>query len=142
MSYPDGAAGDAVVNLEVVVEADGTVSTVVVLDGVDPFADQARRAALTWRFAPARRDDTAIAAKIRARVEFHQPKPPAPPASPPPAPAPTSPSATAIEVTVRGARREIGQTTLSAADVRGESAPGGLDFRKLGQRRYLIFDSL
>jgi hypothetical protein len=134
VAYPDGAAGDAIVDLELVVEADGTVSSAAVLDGVDPFAEQARRSALTWRFAPARRDDTPIAAKVRARVEFHQPKPPAPPPSPPPSPAPSAAPAPAapeapIEVTVRGARREIGQTTLFAADVREMPGAFGDPFR-------------
>ena len=42
-----------------------------VVEGAEPFAEQAQRAALTWRFAPARRGDTPVAARIRARVEFH-----------------------------------------------------------------------
>jgi hypothetical protein len=142
VAYPEGAAGDAVVDLELVVEADGTVSSAVVLDGGEPFADEARRAALAWTFAPARRGDTPVAAKIRARVEFNQPKPPpAPPPGPPPSPAalatppPATPATRAeeppIEVTVRGTRREIGQTTLSAADVREMPGAFGDPFRAI-----------
>jgi len=133
--YPDGATGEAVVDLELIVDADGTVSAAAVLDGREPFAGAAARAARQWRFSPARRADSPVAAKIRARVEFHQPplpetppEPPAPPTAtpmPPPVPAAEAP----IEVTVRGARREIGQTTLSAADVRAMPGAFGDPFR-------------
>ena len=138
VAYPDGAAGDAVIDLELVVEADGTVSSAVVLDGVEPFAGEARRTALTWTFTPARSGDRPVAAKIRARVEFHQPKPTVPPPSPPPpeppVPAQPAPPAAAtgetpLEVTVRGTRREPGQTTLSAADVREMPGAFGDPFR-------------
>lgn len=143
--YPAGATGDAVINLELVVESDGSVSSAFVLDGVEPFADAAHLAALTWKFAPARRGDTPVAARIRARVEFHRPlmAPPPSPASttsgvpaaaPPPASvaAPSGPAPVAeapIEVTVRGYRHEIGQTTLSAADVREMPGAFGDPFR-------------
>jgi hypothetical protein len=142
--YPAGATGEAVVDLELVVESDGSVSSATVIDGVEPFADEARRAALAWTFAPARRGGAAVAVKIRARVEFHQPKPTAPPptrapmaprpdAAPPtttPPPAPTA-QETPIEVTVRGHRPEIGQTTLSAADVREMPGAFGDPFRAI-----------
>src|SRR3954468_17937641 len=48
--YPAGAAGDAVITLELVIEADGRVASAVVLDGAEPFAEQARRAAVGWTF--------------------------------------------------------------------------------------------
>jgi hypothetical protein len=70
--YPQGASGDAVVLLELTVEADGTVSKAVVLDGVAPFAEPARRSVLAWRFLPAHRGSTPVAARIHARVAFHQ----------------------------------------------------------------------
>src|SRR5579884_2698145 len=70
--YPAGANGNAVVLLELTVEADGTVSRAVVIDGNEPFAEQARRTALAWRFDPARRGGVPVAARVRARVEFHQ----------------------------------------------------------------------
>ena len=144
--YPAGASGDALVALELVVEADGTVSSAVVTDGAEPFATQARRAVLGWRFTPAYREDTPIAARIRARVAFHQatrapppsvagppasPTPPAPArtAVPPPATATASPPESALEVTVRGYRHEIGETTLSAAEVRELPGAFGDPFR-------------
>src|SRR5579862_871922 len=72
--YPPNASGDAVVLIELVVETDGTVSSAQVVEGAEPFAEQARTAVLSWRFVPARRGDTPAAARIRARVEFHQDK--------------------------------------------------------------------
>ncbi len=128
--YPPGAAGDAAVVLELVVGKDGTVSTATVIDGAEPFAEQARSAALTWRFVPAKRDQTPVAARIRARVEFHGAERQAGPTAAPAAPVPAFPEPRAlptasksrppppIEVTIEGERREPGQTTLSKADVR------------------------
>src|SRR5579862_8939666 len=86
--YPLNAIGDAVVLIVLVVEKDGTVSSAQVVVGAEPFAEQARTAVLTWRFSPARRGDTVVAARIRARVEFHQDKAPdasAPDGAQPPA---------------------------------------------------------
>jgi TonB family protein len=136
--YPAGADGDAAVLLELLVEADGSVSSATVVEGVEPFAEQARAAALTWKFSPARRGDTAIPVRIRARVEFHHAEPPRPPPRPPAGPAtPATPATPApapepeapLDVTVRGTRREIGQTTLSAADVREMPGAFGDPFR-------------
>src|SRR5688500_11354870 len=53
--YPEGGVGDATVLLELVVEKDGSVSSATVVEGDEPFAEQARSAALAWRFAAARR---------------------------------------------------------------------------------------
>ena len=127
--------GDAEVVLGLVVEKDGSVFSAKVLEGAEPFAEQARARALTWRFEPAKRGDVAVAARIRARVAFHRDEDDpvsasvtAPPAAPvavasasgaasaaaTPTPAPEPP----LEITVQGARREIGQTTLSKSDVR------------------------
>ena len=135
--YPSGAEGDAAVVLELVVDVDGTVSSVTVVDGVEPFAEQARRAAAAWRFTPGHRADTPVAARIRARVDFHheRPPPPAPPAQPPPAPAPATEPPPApeapIDVTVMGRPREVGQTTISAADVREMPGAFGDPFRAI-----------
>src|SRR5258708_36352384 len=64
--YPPNASGDAVVLVELVVEKDGTVSSAQVMEGAEPFAEQARAAVLAWRFTPARRRDTPVPARIRA----------------------------------------------------------------------------
>jgi TonB family protein len=136
--YPGGAHGEAAVLLELVIAKDGTVSDAVVTEGAEPFAEQARRAVLGWRFTPALRAGVPVAARIRARITFHEvqsdndsgqknradgtPRPA--PASPP------SPNANdEDEVTVHGARREIGETTLSADDVREMPGAFGDPFR-------------
>src|SRR5579863_2533277 len=77
--YPPRGNGDAVVVLELIVETDGTVSNAVVTDGDEPFAAQARQSVLTWQFLPARRGSAPIAARIRARVEFHEEQVPSTP---------------------------------------------------------------
>jgi hypothetical protein len=118
---------------------------VTVIEGAEPFAEHARRAVLGWQFVPALRGTQPVAARIRARVEFHQEATPSPPAAAGPptavgagAPAPVKPgqapvpapaAESPLNVTVRGQRREIGQTTLSAADVREIPGAFGDPFR-------------
>jgi len=141
--YPQGADGDAAVVLELVVEKDGSVSSATVVEGTEPFAGQARAAALTWRFVPAQRGDAPVAARIRAQVAFHRDEEP-PAASPTPVVAPSATAGAArvapsvpppptppMEVTVVGARREIGQTTLSKGDVREMPGAFGDAFRAI-----------
>lgn len=146
--YPSGAEGDASVQLELVIEKDGSVSSATVLEGVAPFAEPARVAALGWRFTPARRGDEPIRARITARVHFRQEEiaPPATegttqggsapqkapatvPAAAPDAPPP--PPAAALEIVVRGERRELGQTTLASEDVREMPGAFGDPFRAI-----------
>jgi TonB family protein len=142
--YPAGAQGNATVVLDVDIDKDGHVSNAVVTEGADPFADQARRAVLTWRFSPARRGLVPVAARIRAQVQFHQEEAPstsrptgpavAAQGTPPtPSPAPTSSVVLEVpeEVTVHGERREIGETTLSATDVREMPGAFGDPFRAI-----------
>jgi len=127
VAYPDGATGDAVVELELVIDREGNVESAVVRAGEPPFAGAAERAALGWHFAPARRAAAPIAARIRFRVEFQQQTLPAnesngdatpaaraagaeasaPPLEPAPRAAP-------LEVTVR-ADRPVGSRTVSRA---------------------------
>src|SRR5262245_47312488 len=73
--YPDGAQGDAVVLLEITVNADGTVRAVRVVEGQEPFTTAAMRASSSFRFAPATRDGRPINAKIRAEIRFTAPAP-------------------------------------------------------------------
>lgn len=139
--YPTEGVGDATVELEVLVQADGTVSDVTVVGGAPPFSEQARRAVLGWRFVPAQRDGVAAAARIRVRIEFDDPSDTL--AAPPPStkapaapvtPVQTAPAAGAaetapLEITVSGARSEVGQTTLSAEEVRQLPGAFGDAFR-------------
>ena len=145
--YPPGAKGSATVALELTVEKDGSVSSALVTEGIEPFAEQARSAVLTWRFAPALRGDAPTRARIRARVDFHADDAAAetrraePLPSQAEAPATAAPSATAtaaaaaseapVEITVLGTRHEIGQTTLSASDVREMPGAFGDAFRAI-----------
>ena len=137
--YPPDAQGDAVVVLELVVDTDGSVVRALVKEGAEPFSEQARRAVLTWRFLPARRGNSPVPARIRARVEFHQEAAATSSATDAPTPAPSAPAPAAVtteeveavEVTVRGARHEIGQTTLSAIDVREMPGAFGDPFRAI-----------
>jgi TonB family protein len=141
--YPAGAQGDATVLLDVDIDKDGHVSSAVVSEGAEPFAEQARRSVLEWRFTPARRGSTPVASRVRARVQFHQEQMPSPPGPTVPAAqgtpaAPASPEATSSvvlevpeEVTVRGVRHEIGETTLSAPDVREMPGAFGDPFRAI-----------
>jgi TonB family protein len=138
--YAKGAKGNAIVELELTIEKDGTVSNAVVTEGSEPFAEQARQAVLGWRFRPAHRGSNPVVARIRARVEFHQEEAPTPPAGAAPAPAPPASTASGTaqaavpevqEVNVHGTRREIGQTTLSATDVREMPGAFGDPFRAI-----------
>ena len=72
VGYPTGAAGNASVELELLILASGEVRTATVLSGDPPFAEAARSAALGWRFEPARRGGVPAAARIRFRIEFEQ----------------------------------------------------------------------
>ncbi|MBL8608156.1 MAG: energy transducer TonB [Myxococcales bacterium] len=141
--YPDGATGEAAVLLELTVAPDGSVKDVKVVDGKEPFASASVLGASRWKFEPARRGDSAVAARIRVQVDFSPPvtapdPPDGPPASPT-APAPAS-SASARpagapsvieDVEVVGARKEVGQTTLGGGEVRQLPGAFGDAFRAM-----------
>jgi len=141
--YPPGAHGDATVIVDVVVEKDGRVGDVSVVDGEEPFVSAALAAAHAWSFTPARRGDLRVAARVRMRVDFHPPAAPAAPApSAPRAPSTTAPPATApapgtggepppSEVLVLGVRKEVGETQLGGAEVRQMPGAFGDAFRAI-----------
>src|SRR5262245_52979949 len=80
VGYPADASGDATVLLVLLIDREGGVQSAVVEAGESPFAEAAQRAALGWRFEPARRGGQAVPARIRFRVEFRQQTPaPTPP---------------------------------------------------------------
>jgi hypothetical protein len=138
--YPEGAHGDAVVHLVVIVAADGSVRSVEAESGAEPFLAAALAGVLAWRFYPAEREGRAVAAKIRLEVTFHEPEPP-PEREPEPAlltaaragratsaPAEAEPP----EVVVLGDRPEPGRTaTLTRAEVRELPGAFGDPFRAL-----------
>lgn len=143
IDYPKGAHGDAEVILELVIDAAGTVREARVVTGEEPFAAQALSAAKDWRFAPARRADTAVAARIHFRVSFREPVAPessaAPEADPVPAVEPKEPAARSrsanpapsLQVNVQGERREPAAKSLSEADVRQMPGAFGDPFRAI-----------
>jgi hypothetical protein len=121
VEYPAGASGDAAVELELLISAAGDVSDVAVRAGAEPFAEAARRAALSWRFEPARRGERAVPARIRFRVGFEQrvePEPVESAGAPPTEVAPAAPSSPPLEVTVTGDRPAGSPRIISRAFAR------------------------
>ncbi len=152
--YPPDAEGENVVVLHLVVETDGSISEAVAVEGDEPFATVARRAALTWKFHPARRDGKPIPAKIRFEVRFVPPPepPPEPPSEPapspsteppelapsaesPPAGTPAAPSAiprrTPVTVFVHGERKPPSARSFTRAEVRQLPGAFGDPFRAI-----------
>ncbi|CAN92080.1 tonB family protein [Sorangium cellulosum So ce56] len=141
--YPPGGVGDATVVARITVYADGTVGAVEV-EGEEPFASAAARAAPSWRFEPARRDGRPIGARILFPVRFRDPRaaapaaPPAAPAGPAPprgsiATAPPSPpaAAQAIDVVVVGERGAPMTTSMTREEVRQVPGAFGDPFRAI-----------
>jgi len=124
--YPAGASGIATVVVELVVDADGAVENVRLVDGASPFTGAAMTAAWHWRFQPALRGSDAIAARIRMRVDFTPPQVVVPVV---PSIAPSAPEVT--EVTVKGRRTDPGQTTLGGGEVRQIPGAFGDAFRAI-----------
>jgi TonB family protein len=138
--YPQGATGSAIVLLELVVDRNGAVASVDVIDGTEPFASAAREASAAWRFEPALRGAEPVAARIRFEVRYTPPLPPelpvdaagAQPNVPSVGPAvPALPAAVQVtEVQVLG---EVtpGAFALSRADVRILPGAFGDPFRAI-----------
>jgi TonB family protein len=135
--YPAEGQGEATVTLRLVVDANGIVTEVDVQDGSPPFSDAAVAAVKEWRFTPATKDDAPVSSRIVATVTFHPPEPPAPIA---PAPAPVTPpipAATAhpaeaeapAEVSVKGAREELGTNHIPTSETRLVPGAFGDPFR-------------
>jgi TonB family protein len=142
--YPPGALTEHDVVLEMVVGADGRVEEARALEGQPPFTDAALRASRDWLFEPAMRGNNQVRARIRAKIHFTPPSPahviadPRTPSAAPSSPAaPTSPDSPApppairapLEVTVAGAPRAAGTTSLGQAEVRALPGAFGDPFR-------------
>jgi TonB-dependent Receptor Plug Domain/Gram-negative bacterial TonB protein C-terminal len=142
--------------VDAVVTKEGVVTSAQVIEGDPTLAAMAEAAVLTWTFAPALRDGTPVAAKIRLRVELRlqpNPEPPPPPPSPPawnatepaspvapgpPANPPTGPvkpvPAPAVEVedvTVHGTRPLAPHVVILAAEIREMPGAFGDAFRAI-----------
>ncbi|WP_437969836.1 TonB family protein [Sorangium sp. So ce260] len=142
--YPLGGIGEATVVLRITVNGDGTVGAVEEVEGDEPFASAAARAASSWRFEPARRGGRPVSARILYRVTFRDPRPAAPaapaaPVAPPPPPAgPAPPLASAappqpppqpIDVVVVGERAAPMTTSMTREEVRQMPGAFGDPFR-------------
>ena len=139
--YPAGAHGTASVALDLVIDKDGRVGDVAVVDGEEPFVSAARAAAPAWSVIPARRGDLRVSARVRMLVEFRPPvvapapAPPTPPVAPTTGTAATPPPAGSApplnEVIVLGVRKEVGETQLGGAEVRQMPGAFGDAFRAI-----------
>jgi TonB family protein len=143
--YPAGAEGDAVVVLAITVKTDGTVRSVRVIDGEEPFLAAAVQLAPSFRFEPATRNGRAISATIRFEITFH---PPATENASAPA-APSAPAANdgsnphqqtlsnqpsagdAAQVVVRGRRKSPMVQSFTRAEVRQLPGAFGDPFRAI-----------
>ncbi len=141
VAYPAAGTGASRVLLELVIGQDGRVRDVSLISGSSPFAEQAERAAWTWRFHPALRDGEPVAARIHFVVQFEQRvtsesegqgdqgRHPGPGAAEPPAPA-SHRQATLLEIQVRG-RRDSGARHVSRAEARQLPGSFGNPFRAI-----------
>lgn len=97
--------GEVAVVLELDIDAAGEVTEVRVVEGAgEPFDEAAAGAARSFRFAPARRGRTPIAARIRFRYVFSPPtaRPPPPDGQPEDAAAPAAPPGEEVAPTAPG----------------------------------------
>ena len=120
--------------LALVVDRDGSVSSVDIVSGEEPFASAAERSAHLWRFEPARRDGLPMPARIHFELSY-APPPPAPSEQLPAAPAPAAPVAPAPTPVVQVTEVQVfgtstpGSQSLSQADVRMMAGAMGDPFR-------------
>lgn len=140
--YPEGASGDAVVVLELLIDEQGDVADVKVEEGDEPFATRAKEGARAFKFEPATRDGKPIKSRIRYKLSFTPPviietppevttKPDAPnaPNAPnaPDAPKPIKPT----EIEVVGDKPAPSVTTFTRAEVRELPGAFGDPFRAI-----------
>lgn len=101
------------------IDAEGRVTRAEVVEPAgNGFDEAAQEAALQFRFAPARRDEKAVAAIILYAYEFSLPPEPAPAEDPRPAPAqaPPEPTAPAAQATVVPAKPSIDVLVRGASE--------------------------
>lgn len=154
IEYPTGAHGSATVSLEALIDRKGLVSEVRVLSGDPPFVEQAQRAVRQYRFTPATVEGRAAPARVRLRIDFHEPNPGedqedevagqgrkalastaagdgAEEVTWDPTEDKTEPAAKRVEVQVVGDKPPVEQTTLTMEEVRHLPGAFGDPFRAL-----------
>lgn len=137
--YPEGAEGEATVELIVTVAADGTVrdATPTAAPADDRFTRAAVAALLAARFEPATRNGAPAAARIRMQIVFRPPavvpeREAAQATAPGPAAKPAARKTDVQDVTVKGARGEPSRTvTLTRNEVRQIPGTFGDPFRAI-----------
>lgn len=144
--YPEEAISEGFyqsteIVLRLVIGRDGSVEEVVVQNPTGHgFDEEATRAAKLLRFAPARRGDVAIRARLEFRYRFEPPPPPPPPPrlpapAPPPLPtpkaAPTRSAEPVDEIVVQGERPAPSVTTYTRGEVRQIPGAFGDPFRAI-----------
>lgn len=137
VTYPDQGHGEQQVVLELTIARDGTVTEARVVSGEAPFAESALSACKAWVFEPARRNEQAIAAKIRFAVRF---EPPTEQAAPEPVALPAPPGSKSNaqrlpeppmqEILVVGQREPL-KHTLGRADVHDMPGAFGDPYRAI-----------
>lgn len=141
VAYPEGATGDATVIVLLVVGEDGAVRSSTPEGADEPFLGAAAEAARAWRFEPARRGETPVAARIKIAITFRapvvkevepEPEPELelePAVTAPGKAAPRRPKERPQEVRVRGAREPGRTVSLSRTEVRQIPGAFGDPFR-------------
>jgi TonB family protein len=71
--YPPLAVGDGVVVIEIVVDADGAVRSLMIVTPSSGFDSAAEDAARQWKFRPARRNGSAVAGTVLVVFGFVSP---------------------------------------------------------------------
>ena len=137
--YPPGATTEATVVIELVVDASGNVQNTRIVEGDEPFASATQKAAMSWKFQPAKRGDEFVAARVRMRVAFHPPATPSTSTSGSTANSSSTPATTASptststpppeEVRVIGRREEAGEISMASSEVRQIPGAFGDAFR-------------
>lgn len=120
--------------VELVVDASGNVQDARIVAGDDPFASAVRAAAPSWKFTPAHRGDSDVAARVRMRVFFRPPETKAAATSVGATPAkPRSPdkNSSIDDVRVVGHREEPGEISIGSSEVRQIPGAFGDAFRAI-----------
>ena len=131
--YPSGAVGSATILLELVIDREGSVVSVELVSGQEPFSTAAVQAATSWRFEPAQRAGQPVPARIRFEVRYTPPLPERlpeiakPPSLPRVGPA-SAPPVQVTEVQVLG-ESSPGAASLSQSEVRMLPGAFGDPFR-------------
>lgn len=74
IDYPSQGQGEQEVVLELTISKDGSVTSARAISGEGPFTEAALAASTRWSFAPAKRGERAISARIRFSVRFVPPR--------------------------------------------------------------------